>query len=77
MIMSGGAVARASRILRDKLCRIGAHLLQCDLADVRCGGGAVHGPKGSVTVAEISSTGSVVSSANTLSVDSTVPSTNS
>ena len=31
MVMSGGAVARASRILRDKLCRIGAHLLQCDL----------------------------------------------
>src|SRR6202035_1232049 len=25
MVMSGGAVARASRILRDKLCRIGAH----------------------------------------------------
>jgi carbon-monoxide dehydrogenase large subunit len=53
MVMSGGAVARASRILRDKLCRIGAHLLQCDLADVRCEGGAVHGPKGSVTIAEI------------------------
>ena len=46
MVMSGGAVARASRILRDKLCRIGAHLLQCDLADVRCEGGAVHGPQG-------------------------------
>lgn len=55
MVMSGGAVARASRILRDRLCRIGAHLLQCDLADVRCEGGAVHGPKGSVTIAEISS----------------------
>ncbi len=54
MVMSGGAVARASRILRDKLCRIGAHLLQCELADVRCEGGAVHGPKGSVTIAEIS-----------------------
>ena len=53
MVMSGGAVARASRILRDKLCRIGAHLLQCDLAETRCEGGAVHGPKGSVTVAEI------------------------
>ena len=49
MVMSGGAVARASRILRDKLCRIGAHLLQCDLAETRCEGGAVHGPKGSVT----------------------------
>ena len=53
MVMSGGAVARASRMLRDKLCRIGAHLLQCDLAEVRCEGGAVHGPKGSVTIAEI------------------------
>jgi carbon-monoxide dehydrogenase large subunit len=54
MVMSGGAVARASRILRDKLCHIGAHLLQCDLAEARCAGGAVHGPKGSVTIAEIS-----------------------
>ena len=53
MVMSGGAVARASRILRDKLRRIGAHLLQCDLDETRCEGGAVHGPKGSVTVAEI------------------------
>jgi aerobic carbon-monoxide dehydrogenase large subunit len=55
LVMSGGAVARASRILRDKLCRIGAHLLQCDVADVRCERGAVHGPKGAVTVAEIAS----------------------
>jgi len=55
MVMSGGAVARASRILRGKLCRIGAHLLQCDVADVRCERGAVHSPKGSVTVAEIAS----------------------
>jgi CO/xanthine dehydrogenase Mo-binding subunit len=35
MVMSGGAVARVSRMLRDKLCRIGAHLLQCDVAEVR------------------------------------------
>jgi carbon-monoxide dehydrogenase large subunit len=53
MVMSGGAVARASRILRDKLCRIGAHLLQCDLAETRCEDGAVHGPHGSVTIAAI------------------------
>jgi carbon-monoxide dehydrogenase large subunit len=53
MVMAGGAVARASRILRTKLIRIGAHLLQCDLADARCEGGAVHGPGGSVTIAEI------------------------
>src|SRR5437763_3154767 len=53
MVMSGGAVARASRMLRDKLCRIGAHLLQCDVAEVRCADGVVAGPQGSVTIAEI------------------------
>jgi len=53
MVMSGGAVARASRMLRDKLCRIGAHLLQCDPAQVRCAEGAVLGPQGSVSIAEI------------------------
>ncbi|HTZ34817.1 MAG TPA: xanthine dehydrogenase family protein molybdopterin-binding subunit [Stellaceae bacterium] len=54
MIMSGGAVARASRMLRDKLLRIGAHLLQCEVAEVRCAGGAVVGPQGrAVTIAEI------------------------
>jgi aerobic carbon-monoxide dehydrogenase large subunit len=53
MVMSGGAVARASRLLRDKLCRIGAHLLQCDPTQVRCAEGAVLGPQGSVSIAEI------------------------
>ena len=53
MVMSGGAVARASRILRDKLCRIGAHLLLCDPAAVRCADGMVLGPQGSVPIAEI------------------------
>jgi len=40
-------------MLRDKLCRIGAHLLQCDPAQVRCTEGAVLGPQGSVSIAEI------------------------
>ena len=54
MVMSGGAVARASRMLRDKLSRIGAHLLQCDVGEVRCDDGAVHRAAGrSVTIAEI------------------------
>ena len=53
MVMSGGAVARASRMLRDKLCRIGAHLLQCEVAEVRCADGVVAGPQGTVTIAEI------------------------
>jgi aerobic carbon-monoxide dehydrogenase large subunit len=53
MVMSGGAVARASRMLRDKIVRIGAHLLQCDIAETRCADGVVLGPRGSVTIAEI------------------------
>ena len=53
MVMSGGAVARASRILRDKVVRIGAHLLQCDAAEARCADGLVLGPQGSVSIAEV------------------------
>jgi aerobic carbon-monoxide dehydrogenase large subunit len=53
MVMSGGAVARASRLLRDKLCRIGAHLLQCEVTAVRCADGVVQGPQSSVSIAEI------------------------
>jgi aerobic carbon-monoxide dehydrogenase large subunit len=54
MVMSGGAVARASRMLRAKIERIGAHLLQCDVAEVHCADGMVRGPQGrSVTIAEV------------------------
>jgi carbon-monoxide dehydrogenase large subunit len=54
MVMSGGAVARASRMLREKVERIGAHLLQCSVSEVRCADGLVIGPQGrSVTIAEI------------------------
>jgi aerobic carbon-monoxide dehydrogenase large subunit len=53
MVMSGGAVARASRILREKVVRIGAHLLQCDAAEARCADGVVLGPQGSVSIAEV------------------------
>jgi aerobic carbon-monoxide dehydrogenase large subunit len=53
MVMSGGAVARAARILRDKLCQIGAHLLQCDVSAVRCVDGVVQGPQSSASIAEI------------------------
>jgi carbon-monoxide dehydrogenase large subunit len=54
MVMAGGAVARASRILRDKVERIGAHLLQCEASEVRCAEGAVVGPQGRlVTIGEI------------------------
>jgi carbon-monoxide dehydrogenase large subunit len=60
MVMSGGAVARASRILRDKMTRIGARLLQSDPAAVRYADGAVWGPQGSVTVTEIAKVGTGV-----------------
>ncbi|MGE5270227.1 MAG: xanthine dehydrogenase family protein molybdopterin-binding subunit [Thiohalocapsa sp.] len=54
MVMSGGAVARASRMLRAKLEQIGAHLLQCEAGEVRLESGAVVGPQGrSVSIAEI------------------------
>jgi carbon-monoxide dehydrogenase large subunit len=54
MVMAGGAVARASRMLRDKVLRIGAHLLQCSVSEVHCAEGSVVGPMGrSVTIAEI------------------------
>ncbi|HVB17064.1 MAG TPA: xanthine dehydrogenase family protein molybdopterin-binding subunit, partial [Stellaceae bacterium] len=54
MVMSGGAVARASRALRAKLERIGAHLLQCEPGEVHCADGMVTGPqRRSVTIAEI------------------------
>jgi aerobic carbon-monoxide dehydrogenase large subunit len=52
--MAGGAVARASRMLKEKVQRIGAHLLQCSVSEVRCADGQVIGPMGrSVTIAEI------------------------
>ena len=54
MVMSGGAVARASRMVRGKIERIGAHLLQCEVDEVRCAEGVVTGPQGrSVSIAEI------------------------
>ena len=53
MVMAGGAVARASRTLGEKVKRIGAHLLQCPTDQVRLADDQVIGPAGSVTVAEI------------------------
>jgi carbon-monoxide dehydrogenase large subunit len=53
IVFGGGAVARASRILAEKIQRIGAHFLQTDLANTRIENGAVHGPRGSVSFAEI------------------------
>jgi carbon-monoxide dehydrogenase large subunit len=53
IVMAGGAVAHSCRLLREKILRIGAHLLQCDPADARCAGGRVVGKGGTVGIDEV------------------------
>jgi carbon-monoxide dehydrogenase large subunit len=53
IVMAGGAVANAARLLRQKVLRIGAHLLQSDIADVRLSNGKVVSRGGEVAIAEI------------------------
>ena len=56
MIMSGGAVAAATEQLGERAKRIGAKLLQCRLEDVALKDGAVVGPAGRITLADIAFT---------------------
>ena len=53
IVFAGGAVGKASRALAEKIRRIGAHLLQTDLAATRIEDGMVHGPSSKISVAEI------------------------
>lgn len=53
MVMAGGAVAHACRGIKAKMERIAAHLLSCEVSDLRFADGAVTGPTGSVDFAEI------------------------
>jgi len=53
MVTVGGAVDQACRLLKRPIAQIGAHLLQCRIEDVAIKGGAVVGPAGSVSFAEI------------------------
>jgi carbon-monoxide dehydrogenase large subunit len=53
IVFAGGAVARSCRMLVNKIQRIGAHLLQTDVANTRVEAGAVLGPYGNVSYAEI------------------------
>ena len=53
IVFAGGAVGKASRALAEKIRRIGAHLLQADVAATRIEGGMVHGPSSKVSIAEI------------------------
>ena len=52
-MFAGGAVAKSCRMLLEKIQKIGAHLLQTDVARTRVEGGAVHGPSAAVSFAEI------------------------
>jgi len=53
IVFAGGAVGKASRALAEKIKRIGAHLLQADVAETRIEDGMVHGPSSKVSIAEI------------------------
>ncbi len=53
IVFAGGAVGKAARSLAQKIQRIGAHLLQTDIASTRIGDGMVHGPSGKVGFSEI------------------------
>jgi carbon-monoxide dehydrogenase large subunit len=56
MVMAGGAVATACRDLSERICLIGAHLLQVSRGEVRLQDGMVMGPRGGVGIAEIGRT---------------------
>jgi len=53
IVFAGGAVGRASRALAEKIKRIGAHLLQADVADTRLEDGMVCGPSSKISIAEV------------------------
>jgi aerobic carbon-monoxide dehydrogenase large subunit len=52
-VFAGGAVGKASRALGEKIRRIGAHLLQADVAATRVADGMVLGPANKIGIAEI------------------------
>ena len=53
IVMAGGAVAQASRLLAERIGRIGAWLLQTDPANVRIADGSVVGRGASVSLREV------------------------
>lgn len=53
MVMSGGAVARACRLLRAKMAAIAAYAMKCEAEALRFEEGRVHGPEGSMGFDEI------------------------
>ena len=59
IVFAGGAVAKASAMLADKLRAIGAHLLQSPVESVSIRDGAVHSGAASISIAEIARAGNV------------------
>ena len=53
IVFAGGAVAKATRALAEKIRRVGAGLMQAAVADTRIEGGLVHGPSTNISVAEV------------------------
>jgi carbon-monoxide dehydrogenase large subunit len=56
MVMAGGAVASACKVLAERARRIGAHLMQAPVEETRLEGGAVRAGSGSVSLDEIART---------------------
>jgi aerobic carbon-monoxide dehydrogenase large subunit len=56
MVMAGGAVSTACKELGRRAAKIGAQLLQTEIANVTVRGGEVVGPKGSISLGEIART---------------------
>ena len=53
MVMAGGAISKACRVLSERIARIGAHLLQTSIDEVRVENGEVVGRNGSVGFAAV------------------------
>jgi aerobic carbon-monoxide dehydrogenase large subunit len=53
IVWAGGATARACKELAERVARIGAAMLQTDASSVTVRDGAVYGPRGSVSLADI------------------------
>jgi carbon-monoxide dehydrogenase large subunit len=56
MVMAGGAVATACRVLADRLIRIGAHLLQARPEDTSLAEGSVRSGAASISIPEVAHT---------------------
>ena len=53
MVMAGGAVAKATRMLREKMAKVAAHLMQCRPDQIEFVEGSARGPGSEVSFAQI------------------------